>query len=116
MLLAALALALAAPGCSSDDPITGGEEGPDPNDKRAVALECITGEAGLEARNTGEKSIQVDGPGGPRIEFFVTGGEAESYQFKGLAQAAEQIGPSLLFVNQGTDEDLEKIETCLEEL
>ena len=56
------------------------------------------------------------GPGGPRIEFFVTGGEAESYQFKGLAQAAEQIGPSLLFVNQGTDEDLEKIETCLEEL
>ena len=32
---------------------------PDPNDKRAVALDCIVNKEGLQARLVGEQSIQV---------------------------------------------------------
>lgn len=110
-LLAACALALGPAGCGSDEPVTGDE--PDPNDKRAVALDCFVNEAGLEAELTGEQSIQVDGPTGPRVEFFLSNGEAEGQQFKGEAQGAEQVGPALLFVNDGSDEMLEDLENCL---
>ena len=108
--LLACALILATAGCGSD----GDGGGPDPNDKRAVALACIRDEQGLEARLAGEKSIQVDGPRGPRVEFMVSSGEAEGRQFQGEAQDAEQIGAALLFINQGSEEQLKKIETCLE--
>ena len=107
---AACALALAAAGCGSE-----GGGGPNPNDKRAVALACIRDEQGLDARLTGQKSIQVDGSSGPRIEFLVSSGEAEARQFQGEAQDAEQIGAALLFINDGSEEELKKIETCLEE-
>ncbi|MDQ3588439.1 MAG: hypothetical protein M3375_08845 [Actinomycetota bacterium] len=110
-LLSACVLTFASGGCGSDDPVTGDE--PDPNDKRAVALDCFTNEAGLEAELVGEQSIQVEGPGGPRIEFFVSSGEAEGQQFKGEAQGAEQVGTALLFVNDGSDELLEALENCL---
>ncbi|MDQ4049647.1 MAG: hypothetical protein M3131_09760 [Actinomycetota bacterium] len=110
-VLLACALVLGATGCGSAD---AGEGGPDPNDKRAVALACMRDDEGLEARPVGEKSIQVNGPGGPRVEFTVSTGEAEGRQFQGEAQAAEQIGPALLFVNRGTEEQLEKVETCLQ--
>ena len=107
---AACALCLIPVGCGSGG---GGGGGPNPNDKRAVALDCIR-DAGLEAALTGEKSIQVDGASGPRVEFLVSSGEAEARQFQGDAQAAEQIGAALLFVNQAGEKDLKKIETCLE--
>lgn len=110
----ACTLLLAAAGCGSDE-AGGGAKGPDPNDKRAVALACLRDQQGLDARLTGEKSIQVDGPGGPRIEFSVSSGEAEGRQFQGETQAAEHIGVALLFVNRGSDAQLEKIETCLQE-
>jgi hypothetical protein len=110
-LLSVCVLAVAAAGCGSDEPITGDE--PDPNDKRAVALDCFTNDAGLEAELVGEQSIQVEGPGGPRVEFFVSSGEAEGQQFKGEAQGAEQVGTALLFVNDGSDEVLEALENCL---
>jgi hypothetical protein len=89
--------------------------GPNPNDKRGVALGCIEREKGLDARLVGEKSIQVGGPGGPRIEFFVSAGEAEGKQFQGEAQGAEQVGAALLYVNDAGDEVLEKVEDCLNE-
>ncbi len=111
---AACALALAASGCSitgDDDSIR--DAGPNPNDKRGVALACITNQKQIPARLAGEKSIQVESPGGPRIEFFVSSGEAEGLQFQGNAQGAEQVGAALLFVNQGSDEVLQKIEDCL---
>ena len=104
-------LALAAGGCGSEEPVTGDE--PDPNDKRAVALDCFTNDEGLEAELVGEQSIQVEGLGGPRVEFFLSGGEAESQQFKGEAQGAEQVGAALLFVNDGSDDVLEALENCL---
>ena len=108
-LLACVVLAAAA-GCGSSN----GGGGPNPNDKRAVALACIQDDQGLPARLAGEKSIQVDGPRGPRVEFLVSSGEAEGRQFQGEAQDAEQIGAALLFINEGTEEELKKIETCLE--
>lgn len=110
--LLACALLLVATGCGSDG---GGGAGPDPNDKRAVALACIRDEQGLEARLAGDKSIQVDGARGPRVEFTVSSGEAEGRQFAGEAQDAEQIGAALLFINQGSEAQLKKIETCLED-
>lgn len=111
---AAFALAVTASGCGvggGDDAIR--EAGPNPNDKRAVALACITREKAVPARLVGEKSIQVEGPNAPRVEFFVSSGEAEARQFQGEAQGAEQVGAALLFVNQGDDELLEKLEDCL---
>lgn len=111
---AAFALAVTTSGCGvggGDDAIR--EAGPNPNDKRAVALACITREKGVPARLVGEKSIQLEGPNAPRVEFFVSSGEAEARQFQGEAQGAEQVGAALLFVNQGDDETLEKLEDCL---
>ena len=112
--LFACALLLGVTGCGSDGG-GGGGGAPDPNDKRAVALACIRDEQGLEARLAGEKSIQVDGAGGPRVEFMGSWGEAEGRQFQGEAQDAEQIGAALLFINQGSEKQLKKIETCLED-
>ena len=110
-LLTVCLLALTGTGCGSEEPVEGNE--PDPNDKRAVAFDCFTEEAGLDAELVGEQSIQVEGATGPRVEFFLTGGEAESQQFKGEAQDAEQVGAALLFVGNGTDEQLEALENCL---
>ena len=112
--LLACAIVLVAGGCGSDDG-GGGAAAPDPNDKRAVALACLRDDQGIQARLVGEKSIQVDGAGGPRIEFSVSSGEAEGRQFQGEAQDAEQIGAALLFINQGSEKQLKKIETCLED-
>ncbi len=110
----ACTLAVAAGGCGG-----GGSDlkdaGPNPNDKRAVAFACIRDEKGMDARLAGEKSIQVDGPAGPRIEFFVSSGEAEGQQFQGKAQNAEQVGAALLFVNRGSEEQLQRLEECLGE-
>ena len=102
-------------GCGGSDSTPAAEGAPDPNDKRAVALACIRDEQGLDARLSGEKSIQVDGPGGARIEFLLSGGEAEGRQFLGGAQGAEQIGSARLFVNDAGEDQLEKVEACLQD-
>ena len=105
---------LAASGCavSSDD-----DNGVDPNDKRAAALECMTEDEGLDARLVGRDRIQVgDEKTGPRIRFFLTGGQAEAEQFEGRGEGAEQIKSSLLFVREGSEEDLGGIEACLNDL
>lgn len=113
----AIALALGACGSGGDtNPAApaAADAPPDPNDKRGVALQCIK-DKGLEARMVGEQSIQVGATGGPRVEFFVSGGEAEGQQFQGQAQAAEQIGSALLFVNQATPDQLDEVEACLDD-
>jgi len=118
LLATSCAVVLAVAGCgASNDPTEPGAEGPDPNDTRAVALQCITEEEGLEAQTSGEKSILIGTePGGPRVEFFLSTGEAESQQFKGEAQDAEQVGAALVFVNQGSEEELESLERCLQDV
>lgn len=113
-LAAACAATLVASGCGiggDDDAIS--QAGPNPNDKRAVALACMRRQKQLPARLVGDKSIQVDGPDAPRVEFFVSSGEAEARQFQGKGQGAEQVGAALLFVNGGSDDVLKKVEDCL---
>ena len=116
MLVVALALGACGSVSKDSNPAKPAASGapPDPNDKRGVAMGCITGK-GLQARLVGEQSIQVGPPGGARVEFFVSGGEAEGQQFQGLAQGAEQIGQALLFLNNASSDDLGKVEACLDD-
>ena len=116
MLVVALALGACGSVSKDSNPAKPAASGapPDPNNKRGVAMGCITGK-GLQARLVGEQSIQVGPPGGARVEFFVSGGEAEGQQFQGLAQGAEQIGQALLFLNNASSDDLGKVEACLDD-
>ncbi|MGI8750324.1 MAG: hypothetical protein ACR2J6_07225 [Thermoleophilaceae bacterium] len=110
------ALALSACG-GSDSPAKSPASGqpPDPNDKRAVAVACLRDDKQLPVRVAGDKSIQVGGRRGPRVEFFVSSGEAEGRQFDGDAQGAEQIGAALLYINRGSEDQLKLVEECLDD-
>jgi hypothetical protein len=115
MSCALVAAALA--GCGSND------AGPvaDDADKRAVALECLTEDKGVDARLEGDEWIVLDGDQtGPRIRFFLTAGEAEAEQFEGRGEGAEQIGSALLFVKpeirEHTEDLLKSAEECLSDL
>jgi hypothetical protein len=117
LLLCALAAALAATsgcGLGSDD-----AGGGDDLDDRSAALECLE-EAGIDARLEGEEGDQEivvgDGARAPRIKFFLTSGEAEATQFQGNGEGAEQIGSTLLYVGDGSDDLLEDVEKCLTDL
>jgi hypothetical protein len=115
LALLAAACALVAAGCGTSAKTSGG--GPDANDKRAAALDCLKNQQKLDARPLGADSVQVGDPaGGPRITFFLTNGEAEAAQFEGRGEGAEQIGPALLFVRKAGDDQLKQIETCLDDL
>ena len=106
-----LLFACALAGCGSG----GGSSGPtvDPNDKRAVALSCMK-EKRIDARPEGKDVIQVgDRKTGPRIQFYLSTGAAETTQFKGEAQGAEQIENALMYVRQGDERLLEELESCV---
>jgi hypothetical protein len=115
-----IASVTALAGCGGGDDSAGKNTGvdpdPNPSDKRAVALDCIVNDEGIDARFEGKNVIQVgdDRKRDPRIEFYVTQGEAEGKQFAGDAQGAEQIGSALLYVREADDELLEKLERCLD--
>jgi hypothetical protein len=116
-LLSLPVLLLALAGCGSND--AGPTE--DDSDKRALALTCITEDKGREARLDGEDSIWLNpDQNGPRIKFYLTAAEAESAQFQGKAEGAEQIGSALLFVDatirDETEGLLEDVEACLADL
>jgi hypothetical protein len=115
---AALVLVCAAvvfAGCGGSD--SGKTSGADPNDKRSATLACLKQDKGLPARPLGPNSIQVDDPrSGPRITFFLNGGEAEAKQFEGGAEGSEQIGAALLFVRRGSNALLGKVEDCLDSI
>jgi hypothetical protein len=115
LLLPVLLLALA--GCGSSD--AGPTE--DDSDKRAVAFECITEDKEIQARLHGEDSIALDSDdSAPRIKFYLTAAEAESAQFRGEGEGAEQIGSALLFVEptirEQSEQLLEDVESCLADL
>jgi hypothetical protein len=114
LLPTAVAALLALPGCGIGSEDAGG--GTEDSDKRAVALECLE-ESGVDARLDGDEEIVIgDAPDAPRIKFFLTSGESEAAQFEGDGEGAEQIGPTLLYVNGGSDELLETVEGCLADL
>jgi hypothetical protein len=81
-------------------------------DKRGAALGCFHGK-GITADPQGEKSIQIDGPGGPKIDFYQSSLEAEGQQFEGGGEGAEQIGAALLYVRGADDKLLNDLELCL---
>jgi len=83
----------------------------DPGERQAATLVCLE-EAGFQP-STVDGGIEVRGPDGPRIEFNVSGGEAETRAFKGEAQGAMQMGTTLLFVGSAGDAELEKVEDCV---
>jgi hypothetical protein len=82
------------------------------NDKRGAALGCIHGK-GIAAEPVGAKSIQVEGPKGPRINFFQSSLEAEGDQFEGNGEGAEQIGAALLYGRGASEGLLNDLELCL---
>jgi hypothetical protein len=109
----ALACSLALAACGSKK--TGDSLGSNPNDQRAQALQCMQDD-GLAVRKVGNTSLQVgDRPTDPRVVFYTTPRDAEADQFEGKSPGAEQVGRALIYVNEGSDEVLEKLENCLDE-
>lgn len=110
-------LLVALAGCGSSD--AGPSE--DDSDKRAVALDCLTEEKGVDARLGPDDTILLEGGDkAPKIQFFLTADEALSAQFEGNGEGAEQIGAALLWVRPEIRDDseqlLEDVESCLAEL
>ncbi len=86
-----------------DDPRTGGPD----------YLKCIR-DQGLSAVEVGATGIQVgQPPAGPTIRFLPTPGAATAAQIAGSTQGAEVIGAALLYPNQGSNGELQSIESCL---
>lgn len=119
LALIAVAGAVLGAGCGSSSSAGSGDPSPgvDPNDDRAVTLDCLQKQQKLDARYLGPHAIQV-GPGdsGPRIQFYLTAGQAEADQFEGRGEGSEQIGKALLYVNKAPDQQLKKVEQCLDHL
>ncbi|HEY1275630.1 MAG TPA: hypothetical protein VGF25_11985 [Thermoleophilaceae bacterium] len=111
VLALVLALAALAAGCGDSG------SGSDAPDKRTAALDCLTQDKGIDAREEGEDEILIgDADTGPKIKFFLTSGEAEGAEFLGQAEGAEQIGATLLYVRKGSDDLLKDVEFCLDNL
>jgi hypothetical protein len=93
--------------------------GRDDTDDRTAALQCLT-DAGVSARLDGPEDNQQivigDGADAPHIKFFLTAPEAEAEQFQGHGEGAEQIGGTLLYVGDGSDDELQPVEKCLADL
>jgi hypothetical protein len=111
-----LAPALLA-GCSLGSEDAGGGNNVD---DRTATMTCLQ-DAGVDnARLVGadaeQKIVIGDSADAPRIKFFLTAGEAEAEQFQGRGEGAEQIGGTLLYVGDGSDDQLEPVEKCLADL
>ena len=112
-LIAACAAVLVA-GCGSS---AKSGNGPNTDDKRATALACLKNDQKVGARILGKDGLQVGDPAkATRIKFFLTNGEAEAAQFEGRGEGSEQIGPALLFVGKASDDELQKVEKCLDDI
>ena len=114
----AVASIVFAAGCGgSGDAVGEPSPGVDPNDDRAVTLDCLTKKQGLVARLHGARAIQVrEAERGPRIQFYLTQGQAEAAQFESRGEGSEQIGKALLYVNKAPEDELGKVEECLDSL
>ena len=104
-----LLVAAALPGCG----IGSSDASPDEGDTRSVVMACLDKEQ-VPAHEVGDSDVVIgDGPGAPRIKFFLTAGESEAAQFQGKGEGTEQIGAAWLYVNEGSDDLLKPVEDCL---
>ena len=82
-------------------------------------MQCLE-DAGVDARLEGpegeQRIVLGDSADPPHIAFFLTAGEAEAEQFQGRGEGAQQIGSTLLYVGDGSDDLLEPAEKCLADL
>ena len=115
VLMAAACLLVTLPGCGiGSDDAAPDEDG----DVRATVMSCFEAEdipARFEGEEGNEDIVIGDGPGAPRIKFFLTSGESEAAHFQGEGEGSEQIGATWLYVNDGSDDLLEEVENCLAE-
>lgn len=127
--LRALALVpvLLAIGCgSSGTTVGGGNEtapgsapgGPRPVafDPRDAPLGCIQGK-GIEVQKDAHQTDRLNilpPASGAYVEFAATAPEAQGRQLRNEAPGAEVIGPHLLTVGDLPDDELAKIESCLQ--
>ncbi len=76
-------------------------------------LACMR-DAGLPVHQLKPGLLQVGPlPSGPTVLFTPTPGAAQARQIYGQVQGAEAIGSALLWVNQGSEGELQTIESCL---
>jgi hypothetical protein len=115
--VALAALSLAACG-STAKPVAGtpqaaikSRQGVD--DPRTKHLKCIRQDH-LVVVPVGGTGLQVGTPpSGPTITFEPTPGAAQALQIAGKVTGAEVIGSALLYANQASDSELQKVEDCL---
>ncbi len=111
--LVLLPLLLALSGCG----IGSSDASPSENEPDGVATQACLEEKDIDSRLVDDRQIQVGEEGtGPRIDFYLTPGEAEAKQFEGKAEGSEQIGTALLWVEEGDEDLLFEIEDCLDDL
>lgn len=106
-----------------NDPVTGasgptaaGNARPAAFDPRDAPLGCIESkgiQAEKDARQT-DKLVILPATGGASVQFAATPAEAQGRQIRNEAPGAEVIGPHLLTVGRLSDDELARIESCLQ--
>lgn len=108
-----LPLVLAVSGCG----IGSSDASPSENEDDWTATQACLQEKEIDSTLLDDRKIQVGEKGsGPRIEFYLTPGQAEATQFAAAAEGTEQIGTALLWVEDGSEDLLFEIEDCLDDL
>ena len=109
------ALALGACGGTAVHPTSRSSRGriDDPRTAKADRVQCLRNDH-LPVQEIGLTGLQIGpAPAGPRVVFTPTPGAAQAAQIDAQAQGAEVIGAALLYPDQGSDAELDQIETCL---
>ncbi len=113
LALAAIVPVIALAGCASADQHRGPAQKP-AYDPRDATIGCLAG-AGMQSSKVEPNEVRVENPAGPvRIVFASTIGEAEADNLKPETSGAEVIGDAILYVGKTSEDDLGKIEKCLE--
>jgi hypothetical protein len=109
--------ALAVSACGSAVKPATGSRGriDDPRTARADRVLCIS-QHHLPVQKVGLDELLIGAqPAGPKVVFLPTPGGSQAAQISGsqAQQGAEVIGSALLFTNQGAENELGVLETCL---
>lgn len=85
----------------------------DPRTAKANRVLCIS-QHHLPVQKVGLNELLIGAqPAGPRVVFESTEGAAQGVQISGQQEGAEVIGGALLYPDQGSDQEVSTIETCL---